>query len=193
MLRNAKAWLFKKPVWLFPIITVWPLKVLLHSKYYFILAKKINCSGVTEITCLMQCSRLRGFSFHEVSTVHRGFSQPPLKTFDKMSFLRKQIYMAWISPKTPTNKQLIFGNIAHISQITATSLQWPHPFFFPPDSPYIVSCLNLSTTATATEAHPQQPKITSRQRPKKVKNCYEIWSYGASIINRSNHTLIVFH
>ena len=110
-----------------------------------------------------------------------------------MSFLRKQIYMAWISPKTPTNKQLIFGNIAHISQITATSLQRPHPVFFPADSPYIVSCLNLSTTATATEAHPQQPKITSRQRPKKVKNCYEIWSYGASIINRSNHTLIVFH
>ena len=74
MLRNAKAWLFKKPVWLFPIITVWPLKVLLHSKYYFILAKKINCSGVTEITCLMQCSRLRGFSSRSFDSSQRVFS-----------------------------------------------------------------------------------------------------------------------
>ena len=31
-------------------------------------------------------------------------------------------------------------------------------FFAPADSPYIGSCLNLSTTATATKVGPQLPK-----------------------------------
>ena len=192
MLRNAKAWLFKKPVWLFPIITVWPLKVLLHSKYYFILAKKINCSGVTEITCLMQCSRLRGFSSRSFDSSQRVFSTSFEDFWQDVVSKKTNLYGMDFSENAHKQTTHIWkyrtyiANNGHLSTTTAS-------VFFPADSPYIVSCLNLSTTATATEAHPQQPKITSRQRPKKVKNCYEIWSYGASIINRSNHTLIVFH
>ena len=66
--------------------------------------------------------------------------------------------------------------------VTATSLQWPF-FFVPADSPYIDTCLNLSTTATPTKARPQlTAKINCRQRPvfldtdEKVKNGRDIWS-----------------
>ena len=70
-------------------------------------------------------------------------------------------------------------------------------FFVATDIPYIDSCLNLSTTATATKAYPQTAKKTSRQRPvilatdEKVKNGHK--SYGTLMINCGNHILIVFH
>ena len=140
------------------MISVWPLKALL-------LAKKINCLGVTKITCLIQCSQLRGFSL----TTFRQFTEGFLKLLsiddlrqDVVSrkknlyeFLRKR-------PPQTNNSNLEISHDQDFSlntvepPITATSLQRPH-FFVPADSPYIVSCLKLSTTSTATEAHPQQP------------------------------------
>ena len=58
--------------------------------------------------------------------------------------------------------------------LTATSDK--RHFFVLTDSPYIDSCSNLFTTATASKACPQTAEITSQQRPfilatdEKVKN-----------------------
>ena len=80
-----------------------------------------------------------------------------------MSFLGKQIHNEFLRKRPQTNNSNLeishdqdFSLNAVEPPITATSLQRPH-FFVPADSPYIVSCLKLSTTSTATEAHPQQP------------------------------------
>lgn len=55
--------------------------------------------------------RYEGEEKRTTSTVHRGFSQSCLKaTFHKMSFLGKQIYMAFLeNAHKQTNKQKKFG------------------------------------------------------------------------------------
>ena len=83
---------------------------------------------------------------------------------------------------------------------TATSLYRPL-FFVQEDSPYIGSCLNLSTTATATKAsvYPTAKK-SSLQRPVfsatdgKVKNGYEISSvWRVDDLSQQSYILKVLH
>ena len=77
-----------------------------------------------------------------------------------------------------------------------TSLR--RPFFVPADIPYIGSCLNLSTTATATKACPQVPKyppnngqLFHQRLMKKARIFIKIDPYGR--ITACNRILIVFH
>ena len=73
-----------------------------------------------------------------------------------------RIWTSWTSLLTACIQVTNCSNYSRTStnghlSTTATSLQRPL-FFVPADSPYITSCLNLSTTATATKVRPQLPK-----------------------------------
>ena len=72
-------------------------------------------------------------------------------------------------------------------------------FFVLGESPYIDSCLDLSTMAMATKSHPQLPKLPLNNGHffhglmKKSRMVMKVDLYGTLMINRGNRILIVFH
>ena len=72
-------------------------------------------------------------------------------------------------------------------------------FFVLGDSPYIDSCLDLSTMAMATKSHPQLPKLPLNNGHffhglmKKSRMVMKVDLYGTLMINCGNRILIVFH
>ena len=78
-------------------------------------------------------------------------------------------------------------------------------FFVPADSPYIGSCLNLSTTATSLQQKRLLKRVPNCQNNlsttasffqrlmKKSRMVMKLDSYGALMINRGNRTLFVIH
>ena len=61
-----------------------------------------------------------------------------------------------IKNKVVLRQQYLFYTVE--PPLTATSLGTATSFVLAADSPYIVYCLSLTTTATATKACPQLPK-----------------------------------
>ena len=114
------------------MISVWPLKALL-------LAKKINCLGVTKITCLIQCSHLRRFSL----TTFRQFTEGFLKLLSiddlRQDFVsRKKNLYEFLRKRPPqtNNSNLEISHDQDFSvntvepPITATSPQGPTRAYF---------------------------------------------------------------